>query len=369
MSVAALIRGEFPGQSLYAVLGVDAAAGAGALKKAYFARARSLHPDKNPDPAATRQFQALSAAHAILSDAGRRAAYDASGGDLEAAGVADGDGGGGGGPGATFADWYAHWRRLFPQVTSAAVAAFEADYRGSAAEEADVLAAYTAARGSMDGILERVPCSAPGDVPRFVALLHAALAAGRLPAPPFAAFAREFGATPADGAAPRAQAAAARAAAARAGEARREAAEADAMLADARAQYKKEAAAREAAGAAGALAAPGAGSGGSKRAAPPRAAGAAAEPSLEDLIRSQGARRAAAFDGLAAKYGGGGAGRGSRAAAADDDDDDDAEEDEEEEDEEGGEPSPTRKRKPGAGKAASKAKPKAKKPTSASRRK
>ena len=200
MSVAALIRGEFPGQSLYAILGVDAGAGGPALRRAYFGRARALHPDKNPDPAATRQFQALSAAHAILSDAARRAAYDGSGGDLSAAGVADADDGaaGGGAGGATFADWYAHWRRLFPAVTGAAVAAYEAEYRGSAAEAADVLQAYADARGGMGGILERVPCSAPADAPRFAALLHAALADGRLPAPPCDAFAREFGATPAD---------------------------------------------------------------------------------------------------------------------------------------------------------------------------
>lgn len=315
MSVASLISGEFPGQSLYEILGVDVSSSAAALKKAYYGRALVCHPDKNGgDASATRRFQALSAAHAILSDSGRRAAYDSSGGDLEAAGVATEEGSGA----ASFADWYAHFRRLFPPVTADAVRAFEATYRGSAEETADVLRAYSACRGEMSAMLERVLCSRIEDAPRLATIVHAAVADGRLPAPPYAAFAAEFGATPADGASRKVSAAAARARGAREAAARREAGEAEDMLASLRAKYKKDTAARDAAGAAGAVAVAGAGA---KRGAAPSADFGKGEPSLEDLLRLNAAKRASAFAGIAAKYG------GKKGATKDDDDDEDCDDD------------------------------------------
>jgi molecular chaperone DnaJ len=61
----------------YQVLGVRRNATLAEIRRAYQKHARRLHPDLNPgDPAASRQFQALSAAFEILTDPRRRAEYD-----------------------------------------------------------------------------------------------------------------------------------------------------------------------------------------------------------------------------------------------------------------------------------------------------
>src|SRR5687767_6517823 len=60
----------------YELLGVGRNAGADELKKAYRKRARDLHPDTNPDPAAAEQFKELSRAYEVLSYPDQRARYD-----------------------------------------------------------------------------------------------------------------------------------------------------------------------------------------------------------------------------------------------------------------------------------------------------
>jgi molecular chaperone DnaJ len=60
----------------YELLGVPRTANADELKKAYRKRARELHPDTNPDPAAAEQFKLVSTAYAVLSDADQRGRYD-----------------------------------------------------------------------------------------------------------------------------------------------------------------------------------------------------------------------------------------------------------------------------------------------------
>ncbi|MGW0213191.1 molecular chaperone DnaJ [Micromonospora chokoriensis] len=64
-------------KDFYAVLGVDKAASADDIKKAYRKLARESHPDHNPgDAKAEERFKAASEAYNVLSDTGRRREYD-----------------------------------------------------------------------------------------------------------------------------------------------------------------------------------------------------------------------------------------------------------------------------------------------------
>lgn len=72
-------------RDLYEILGVPRDASAEEIRKAYRKLAREHHPDVNADPAAEERFKEVAAAYEILSDADKRARYDAygSGGPME----------------------------------------------------------------------------------------------------------------------------------------------------------------------------------------------------------------------------------------------------------------------------------------------
>ncbi len=63
--------------NLYAMLGILRSATSEEIRRAYLKAAKKLHPDKNTTPGETELFLGVQEAYQILSDAQRRAAYDA----------------------------------------------------------------------------------------------------------------------------------------------------------------------------------------------------------------------------------------------------------------------------------------------------
>lgn len=114
----------------YSVLGVPRGADAAAIKKAFRAKARTAHPDSNPnDPKAEERFKEINKAYEILGDAQKRARFDrgeidadgnetvaAFGGGHRAGGGAGFGGFGGGARGFSFEDIFGGGAESFEEI-------------------------------------------------------------------------------------------------------------------------------------------------------------------------------------------------------------------------------------------------------------
>ncbi len=110
---------------LYAILAVEPTASQEDIKKTYRKLALIYHPDKHAAAAedaklaASRKFQQVGFAYAVLSDKKRRAKYDSTGSMEEGFDLAEGEDG-----------WQAYFEALFESVTKEKLDQMKKEYQG-----------------------------------------------------------------------------------------------------------------------------------------------------------------------------------------------------------------------------------------------
>uniref|UniRef100_A0A8C8BRK6 DnaJ homolog subfamily C member 9 n=1 Tax=Otus sunia TaxID=257818 RepID=A0A8C8BRK6_9STRI len=171
----------FGSRDLYGVLGVRPQASPAEIRRGYHRASLRLHPDRaepRDKEEATRRFQILGQAYAVLSDAEQRALYDEQGTVDEEGAALRGE-----------RDWEEYWRLLFKKITVKDIEEFEKSYKDSEEELADIKAAYVDFEGDMDRIMESVLCVHYTDEPRIRKIIEKAIDAGEVP--PYKSFVQE----------------------------------------------------------------------------------------------------------------------------------------------------------------------------------
>ncbi|NXW57995.1 DNJC9 protein, partial [Eurystomus gularis] len=162
-------------------LGVRRRASPEEIRRAYHRASLRVHPDRaepQDKEEATRRFQILGKAYAVLSDAEQRAVYDEQGTVDEEGEALRGE-----------RDWQEYWRLLFKKITVKDIEDFERNYKNSEEELADIKAAYVDFEGDMDRIMESVLCVDYTDEPRIRKIIEEAIESGEVPS--YKAFVKE----------------------------------------------------------------------------------------------------------------------------------------------------------------------------------
>eukprot|EP00850_Spirogloea_muscicola_P009947 SM000057S18377 [mRNA] locus=s57:194381:195938:- [translate_table: standard] len=138
-------------------LGVERGATAEQIRRAYHRLALRLHPDKNPGDARRRIYDQTGSLDDAVSACGQT--------ELS---------------GAAFDSLYEFYRNIFKKVSADDIVAFEAEYRGSVEETADLKQLYRRFKGNMAMVMAWMLCSRDADCHRFMTILDAAVAEGEL---------------------------------------------------------------------------------------------------------------------------------------------------------------------------------------------
>jgi DnaJ family protein C protein 9 len=172
MSNATIIATAFgEGADLYHVLGVERDATAAQLRKAYYRKALSCHPDKIKGKEV--EFQGLTVAYEILKNDDSRRDYDETG-EL----VDDEDDI----SNSRFDDLKAYFSNIFGSVTTSKIDKFAEQYKCSEEEENDVLKYYCQFEGNLLKMIQNVMLSHERDAQRWVQdFIQPAIDEGRVP--------------------------------------------------------------------------------------------------------------------------------------------------------------------------------------------
>lgn len=157
----------FGNADLYAILGVESAASADEIKKAYRKLALKHHPDRG---GTKEKFQALSIVYSILSDEEKRKVYDETGSVEDSEESSNGDINE-----ENFEFWNNYFRSIFPKVTIAKIDEFKKSYVGSEEEKQDVIDAYNRYDGDLSCIMECVMFAEEGEEGRICQIIDQAI--------------------------------------------------------------------------------------------------------------------------------------------------------------------------------------------------